>query len=102
MFEFDPERALWRPGRRVFVFMLGGAVAGALVPAAEPVSVIEYLAEIAPAGLPRPRVPYVDPRKLWQATMQELHGNDSLSRELGLETFRDAASRRAALVGAKR
>ena len=43
MFEFDPERALWRPGRRVFVFMLGGAVAGALVPAAEPVSVIEYL-----------------------------------------------------------
>lgn len=30
--EYDPERALWRPGRRSFLFLLGGAMAGTMVP----------------------------------------------------------------------
>lgn len=33
-YEYDEERALWRPGRRSFLFMLGGAVAGLVVPKA--------------------------------------------------------------------
>jgi hypothetical protein len=31
-YEYDPERALWRPGRRSFLFMSGIALMGALVP----------------------------------------------------------------------
>ena len=31
-YEYDEERAIWRPGRRSFLFMLGGAMAGILVP----------------------------------------------------------------------
>ena len=30
--EYDPERKLWRPGRRSFLFMLGAAAGGLLVP----------------------------------------------------------------------
>jgi hypothetical protein len=29
--EYDPERKLWRPGRRTFLFMLGGALAGTIL-----------------------------------------------------------------------
>ena len=29
---FDPERGLWRPGRRRFLFLSGAAMAGTLVP----------------------------------------------------------------------
>lgn len=32
-FAYDPERALWRPGRRSFLFMFGAAAVGSLVPA---------------------------------------------------------------------
>lgn len=31
-FEYDPERSLWRPGRRSFLFMFGAAVVGAMMP----------------------------------------------------------------------
>ena len=31
-FEYDPEKALWKPGRRSFIFMLGTATAGILMP----------------------------------------------------------------------
>ena len=37
-FEYDPERALWRPGRRTFLFMLGGALAGTILPGKDPVA----------------------------------------------------------------
>jgi len=30
--EFDPERSLWVPGRRSFLFMMGSAAVGALIP----------------------------------------------------------------------
>jgi hypothetical protein len=30
-FEYDPERALWKPGRRTFILMLGTAAIGTLV-----------------------------------------------------------------------
>jgi hypothetical protein len=29
--EYDPERKLWRPGRRSFLFMLGSAIGGLVV-----------------------------------------------------------------------
>lgn len=31
-FDYDPERKVWVPGRRTFIFMLGGALAGTLLP----------------------------------------------------------------------
>lgn len=81
-FEYDPERALWRPGRRSFLFLMGGALVGTIL---EPGPA---LVEAATVRAPRGRVPYVDPRRLWEATMRELHGDDSLTRELGMEPFR--------------
>lgn len=33
--EYDPERKLWRPGRRSFLFMLGAAAVGAVLPGKE-------------------------------------------------------------------
>ena len=30
--EYDPEKGLWRPGRRSFLFMLGSAIGGLMVP----------------------------------------------------------------------
>lgn len=31
-FEYDPEKALWRPGRRAFIFLMGTAAVGAMLP----------------------------------------------------------------------
>ena len=78
-FEYDPERALWRPGRRTFLFMLGGALAGTL---------LKPSPALVQAVLAPTRGHFVDPRALWQATCRELGGDDSLSRELGLKPFR--------------
>lgn len=79
-FEYDPERALWRPGRRTFLFMLGGALAGTILKP-EPALV---QAVVGPPGRP----PMIDPQLLWRATTAELGGDDRLSRELGLKPFR--------------
>ena len=32
-FDYDPEKALWKPGRRSFLFMFGAAAVGSLLPA---------------------------------------------------------------------
>jgi hypothetical protein len=37
-FEYDPERALWKPGRRSFLFMLGAAVVAPMLPEVTAVS----------------------------------------------------------------
>lgn len=34
VFEFDPERALWKPGRRSFLFMFGAALVAPMLPEA--------------------------------------------------------------------
>ena len=50
--ELDPETGLWRPGRRTFVFMLGGALAGTVLGSAAPDFDISYLDENAPEIYP--------------------------------------------------
>lgn len=32
-FEYDPERAIWKPGRRAFLFLGASAAVGAMLPA---------------------------------------------------------------------
>ncbi len=91
-FEWDPERALWRPRRRVFVFMLGGAVAGALVPPGR-VLTEEMIVHACEQGV---RNRMLDPRLVWRATMAELHGDNRLTRELGMPVFRSPEELRRA------
>ena len=90
-FEYDPERALWRPGRRTFLFMLGGALAGTLLPGDEVVGV-----DLASGPDITVRAAFIDPRKVWRATMREIGGDPSMSRELGLQPFRTTAELQAA------
>lgn len=89
-FEYDPERALWRPGRRTFLFMLGTAVAGAFMPGAA--------AEDAVIQPVVTRPPMVDPRELWRATLRELDGDPSMSRELGLKLLKTPVDRQVAAI----
>jgi hypothetical protein len=78
-YEYDPGRALWRPGRRTFLFMFGAAVAGTILK--------PTLAQVQAVAGPPGRPPMVDPRLLFWATITELHGDLTLTRELGLEPF---------------
>jgi len=50
-FEYDPERALWKPGRRGFLSLLGCAVASAFLPSLpEPGPINFYLEPPQPAS----------------------------------------------------
>jgi len=43
--EYDPERTLWVPGRRSFLFMLGSAIGGLMLPAVRDEELIAAVTE---------------------------------------------------------
>lgn len=44
-FELDPERSLWKPNRRFFLFSAAAAMAGTVLPQGPHVSALEFLAQ---------------------------------------------------------
>lgn len=69
-FEFDPERALWKPGRRSFLFMFGAAL------------VAPSLVEVKPEVIVRHSNDY---ENTWtQIAGENLHSGDWVSIRCGL------------------
>jgi len=78
-FAYDPERQLWRPGRRKFMFLFGGAVAGALVagpadPTLLALSDEPALARLLHEGLLALRECFVGGRRVF--VLDDYSGND--------------------------
>jgi len=96
-FEYDPERAIWKPGRRTFLFMLGAAAAGTIVSQVTKTVVVVPGIEIAGAFDTVRLLPTINPAQGIGATPTYVL-EDALVRARGLGAYVNMVDERKPVI----